>query len=167
MPYAVKEIFFTLQGEGANAGRPAVFCRFSGCNLWTGREEQAKKEGVMDASDVARVVLLMATEHRQFVLDEAPSAHRRTFTIRELAHALDDIAERHRWPTLMATAGADDVVSRWRALPGLVATHRRRGHVDRDVSDPYKRGDRAFDRMTTELDPAVRSIVMWERQFPR
>jgi 7-carboxy-7-deazaguanine synthase (Cx14CxxC type) len=36
--YTVKEIFFTLQGEGANAGRPAVFCRFSGCNLWTGRE---------------------------------------------------------------------------------------------------------------------------------
>src|SRR4051812_397452 len=38
MNYAVKEIFYTLQGEGANAGRPAVFCRFSGCNLWTGRE---------------------------------------------------------------------------------------------------------------------------------
>jgi 7-carboxy-7-deazaguanine synthase len=39
MGYLVKELFFTLQGEGANAGRPAVFCRFSGCNLWTGREE--------------------------------------------------------------------------------------------------------------------------------
>ena len=39
MTYAVKEIFYTLQGEGANAGRPAVFCRFSGCNLWTGREQ--------------------------------------------------------------------------------------------------------------------------------
>lgn len=37
--YTVKEIFYTLQGEGANAGRAAVFCRFSGCNLWTGREE--------------------------------------------------------------------------------------------------------------------------------
>jgi 7-carboxy-7-deazaguanine synthase len=36
--YTVKEIFYTLQGEGANAGRPSVFCRFSGCNLWTGRE---------------------------------------------------------------------------------------------------------------------------------
>jgi 7-carboxy-7-deazaguanine synthase (Cx14CxxC type) len=36
--YTVKEIFYTFQGEGANAGRPAVFCRFSGCNLWTGRE---------------------------------------------------------------------------------------------------------------------------------
>jgi 7-carboxy-7-deazaguanine synthase (Cx14CxxC type) len=36
--YRVKEIFYTLQGEGANTGRPAVFCRFSGCNLWSGRE---------------------------------------------------------------------------------------------------------------------------------
>jgi 7-carboxy-7-deazaguanine synthase len=39
MAYTVKEIFYTLQGEGQNAGRPAVFCRFSGCNLWTGREQ--------------------------------------------------------------------------------------------------------------------------------
>ena len=37
--YSVKEIFYTLQGEGANAGTPAVFCRFAGCNLWSGREE--------------------------------------------------------------------------------------------------------------------------------
>lgn len=39
MTYTVKEIFYTLQGEGMHAGRPAVFCRFSGCNLWTGREQ--------------------------------------------------------------------------------------------------------------------------------
>jgi 7-carboxy-7-deazaguanine synthase len=39
MSYAVKEIFYTLQGEEANTGRAAVFCRFAGCNLWTGREE--------------------------------------------------------------------------------------------------------------------------------
>jgi 7-carboxy-7-deazaguanine synthase len=39
MTYSVKEIFYTLQGEGLRAGRPAVFCRFAGCNLWTGREE--------------------------------------------------------------------------------------------------------------------------------
>src|SRR5262245_29958684 len=39
MPYAVKELFYTLQGEGAQTGRPAVFCRFAGCNLWTGRED--------------------------------------------------------------------------------------------------------------------------------
>lgn len=39
MTYSVKEIFYTLQGEGAQAGRPAVFCRFAGCNLWSGREQ--------------------------------------------------------------------------------------------------------------------------------
>lgn len=39
MTYAVKEIYYTLQGEGAQTGRPAVFLRFAGCNLWTGREE--------------------------------------------------------------------------------------------------------------------------------
>jgi 7-carboxy-7-deazaguanine synthase len=38
MAYSVKEIFYTLQGEGAHSGRPAVFCRFAGCNLWSGRE---------------------------------------------------------------------------------------------------------------------------------
>jgi 7-carboxy-7-deazaguanine synthase (Cx14CxxC type) len=38
MAYSVKELFYTLQGEGRNAGRPAVFCRFAGCNLWSGRE---------------------------------------------------------------------------------------------------------------------------------
>ncbi len=37
--YTVKEVFYTLQGEGVHAGRPAVFCRFAGCNLWTGRAE--------------------------------------------------------------------------------------------------------------------------------
>jgi 7-carboxy-7-deazaguanine synthase (Cx14CxxC type) len=43
MSYAVKEIFYTLQGEGANAGRPAVFLRFAGCNLWTGREQDRER----------------------------------------------------------------------------------------------------------------------------
>jgi 7-carboxy-7-deazaguanine synthase len=41
--YAVKEIFLTLQGEGAHAGRAAVFCRFAGCNLWSGREEDRER----------------------------------------------------------------------------------------------------------------------------
>ena len=39
MSYSVKEIFYSLQGEGLRAGRPAVFCRFAGCNLWSGREQ--------------------------------------------------------------------------------------------------------------------------------
>ena len=41
--YKIKEIYYTLQGEGAHTGRPAVFCRFTGCNLWSGREEDRTK----------------------------------------------------------------------------------------------------------------------------
>lgn len=48
--YKVKEIFFTLQGEGYHAGRPAVFCRFTGCNLWSGREED-RADAVCDFCD--------------------------------------------------------------------------------------------------------------------
>ncbi len=43
MTYKIKEIYYTLQGEGAQTGRPAVFCRFTGCNLWSGREEDRAK----------------------------------------------------------------------------------------------------------------------------
>uniref|UniRef100_B0SX51 7-carboxy-7-deazaguanine synthase n=1 Tax=Caulobacter sp. (strain K31) TaxID=366602 RepID=B0SX51_CAUSK len=43
MTYSVKEIFLTLQGEGGQAGKAAVFCRFAGCNLWTGREQDRRK----------------------------------------------------------------------------------------------------------------------------
>ena len=50
MSYAVKEIFYTLQGEGAHAGRAAVFCRFAGCNLWSGRE-QDRADAVCDFCD--------------------------------------------------------------------------------------------------------------------
>ncbi|MFB6352334.1 MAG: 7-carboxy-7-deazaguanine synthase, partial [Bradymonadaceae bacterium] len=50
MSYSVKEIYYTLQGEGANTGRPAVFCRFSGCNLWSGREAD-REEAVCQFCD--------------------------------------------------------------------------------------------------------------------
>ncbi len=43
LKYKIKEIYFTLQGEGYHSGRPAIFCRFSGCNLWSGREEDREK----------------------------------------------------------------------------------------------------------------------------
>src|SRR2546423_1795616 len=61
MTYAVKEMFYTLQGEGLRAGRPAVFCRFAGCNLWSGpeadRTQALCKPGVRQflvAADVGR-----------------------------------------------------------------------------------------------------------------
>jgi 7-carboxy-7-deazaguanine synthase len=50
MAYAIKEIYYTLQGEGANTGRAAVFCRFAGCNLWSGRE-QDRAEAVCSFCD--------------------------------------------------------------------------------------------------------------------
>ena len=45
MTYSLKEIYYTLQGEGAHTGRPAVFCRFAGCNLWTGLEKDRDSAG--------------------------------------------------------------------------------------------------------------------------
>ena len=48
--YSIKEIFYTLQGEGAQAGRPAVFCRFAGCNLWTGSEAR-REASICDFCD--------------------------------------------------------------------------------------------------------------------
>ena len=42
MTYSVKEIFYTVQGEGVHTGRASVFCRFTGCNLWSGKEEDRK-----------------------------------------------------------------------------------------------------------------------------
>ncbi|MDI3325375.1 7-carboxy-7-deazaguanine synthase [Pontibacterium granulatum] len=48
--YSIKEIFYSLQGEGAHSGRPAIFCRFAGCNLWSGRE-QDRDSAVCDFCD--------------------------------------------------------------------------------------------------------------------
>lgn len=50
MGYAVKEVFYSIQGEGANSGRPAVFCRFAGCNLWSGCEED-REAAICDFCD--------------------------------------------------------------------------------------------------------------------
>jgi 7-carboxy-7-deazaguanine synthase (Cx14CxxC type) len=90
MKYRVKEIFYTLQGEGARSGRPAVFCRFSGCNLWSGREEHRERAicqfcdtdfvgtdgvggGVFDSAEALAAVIssywpLGATEGKRYVV---------------------------------------------------------------------------------------------------
>lgn len=114
------------------------------------------------------LVLVMTSAHKEGVLEESPQAFRRTFTIREFAHALDDIGERHDWAALLRAAGAEDVVSRWRELPALIGANWRRPRaLDRDVVDPFKREDAVFERMREQLEPAVRTITTWERQFPR
>ena len=79
MTYSVKEIFYTLQGEGANAGRPAVFLRFAGCNLWTGREED-------------RATATCTFCDTDFVGTDGPDGGKFR-TARELADAV-----RSRWP---------------------------------------------------------------------
>ena len=84
MTYSVKEIYYTLQGEGARTGRPAVFLRFAGCNLWTGREK-----------DRARAVCNFCDT--EFVGTDGPGGGKF-----KTAEALADAAEGH-WP---ATAGA-------------------------------------------------------------
>ena len=180
-PYAA-----LLLREGLQWARPGAFeVTSAGTHALVGRPMDEASAALLAAKGLAdddfrarllthqlirdqALVLVMASEHKDLVIDEAPAAHRRTLTIRELAHVLEDVGTRHDWQALLDDAGADDVVSRWAALPGLIAVHRRRmRREDRDVVDPYKRGQQAFDRMGLEVDPAVRCIVRWERQFPR
>ncbi len=63
--YAVKEIFYTLQGEGANAGTPAVFCRFAGCNLWSGREADRAKRSANSATPISSAPMARAAAASQ------------------------------------------------------------------------------------------------------
>ena len=58
MTYSVKELFKTLQGEGGQAGRAAVFCRFTGCNLWTGREEDRPSAACRSKKPPARMTTM-------------------------------------------------------------------------------------------------------------
>jgi 7-carboxy-7-deazaguanine synthase (Cx14CxxC type) len=84
MSYAVKEIYYTLQGEGANVGRPAVFVRFAGCNLWSGREE-----------DRAGAVCTFCDT--DFVGTDGPGGGKFT-SARELAAAVAN-----RWPAIYSS----------------------------------------------------------------
>lgn len=112
------------------------------------------------------LVLVMTGGHRETVLDEHPAAHRRTVGIIDLAATLEDVGEHGRWTLLLHERGADDVRSRWRALPEVLAAHRgRRAGRTTDVPDPYGRGEAAFARMAEQLDAAVRAIVLWEAGF--
>ena len=91
MAYTVKEIFYTLQGEGAQVGRPAVFCRFAGCTLWTGREED-RAEAICDFCDT------------DFVGTDGPGGGKFA-TAGDLAAAVDAV-----WPANPAAAARKFVV---------------------------------------------------------
>lgn len=84
MTYSVKEIYYTLQGEGAHSGRPAVFCRFAGCNLWSGLEPDR-------TSAICRFC------DTQFVGTDGPGGGKF-----ESAAALGDAVD-HAWPSQAAT----------------------------------------------------------------
>lgn len=91
MTYAVKEIFYTLQGEGVRAGRPAVFCRFAGCNLWSGRERD-RETAICRFCDT------------EFVGTEGPGGGKFE-TAGELADAIAS-----RWPATFVDGGRPYVV---------------------------------------------------------
>ena len=113
------------------------------------------------------VVLVMESRHREVVIDEAPALHRRTFTILAFAAALEAVGSHDEWSALLDSSGADDVRSRWAAVPGIVAAHAPKRRSSDNVPDPFTKGDAAFDRMAVTIAPAVRTIVEWERRFPR
>jgi 7-carboxy-7-deazaguanine synthase len=103
MSYSVKEIFYTLQGEGAHAGRPAVFCRFAGCNLWSGREA--------DRADATCTFC-----DTDFLGTDGPGGGKFA-----TAHELADAVERHwppRTPVSSLREGPDDAG----AAPYVVCT---------------------------------------------
>lgn len=115
-------------------------------------------------------VLVMTEAHRDGVIEEAPFAFRRTYLIRELAHQLDVIGERHPWPLLIAReSAAPGPLGRWRALPSIIAAESRsirRRLRDQHVTDPIGRSARTFAQMGEELDSAIDRIVRWEASFP-
>lgn len=120
MSYSVKELFYSLQGEGANTGRPAVFCRFSGCNLWSGREAD-RADAACDFCDT------------DFVGTDGDGGAKFS-TAEDLANAIENL-----WPNTEAdqghVQGQNTAVQRFVVLtggePGL--------QVDRDLVDALHR----------------------------
>lgn len=96
MAYRVKEIFYTLQGEGTHAGRPAVFCRFSLCNLWTGRER-----------DRARAVCRFCDT--DFIGTDGPGGGRFE-TAADLARAVADKWPPHGFQPMVVCSGGEPLL---------------------------------------------------------
>jgi 7-carboxy-7-deazaguanine synthase len=145
MAYAVKEIFYTLQGEGRNAGRAAVFCRFAGCNLWSGREADRDQaictfcdtdfvglngEGggrFGDAGALARAIAHAwrgsATEGRLVVLTGGEPLLQLDEALIEQLHALGFEVAVETNGTIAAPAGLDWICVSPKAGTSLVLTH--------------------------------------------
>ncbi|NHA66873.1 arsenate reductase/protein-tyrosine-phosphatase family protein [Phycicoccus flavus] len=179
-PYAA-----VLLQHGLAWARPGAFeVTSAGTHALVGRPMDPGSRALLDAkgipvttaparllvsSSVAQqaMVLVMSERHREVVLDECPSVHRRTLGVLDLARALVAVSGTYHWPELLADAGAKEVRGRWRVLPEmLLAVGAMPGKVT-EVDDPYGRGSDAFGRMARTLDEAVRTIVYWEAQFAR
>lgn len=106
----------------------------------------------------ADLVLTMAAEHRARVLQLEPAALRRTFTIREFGRMLEHLAFDE-----VPDRSSDDIVLRWRELPGAAASVRHRSlaehPLDNDVVDPYRRSDAEYRSMEEQLIPALDTIL--------
>ncbi|MBO6577097.1 MAG: 7-carboxy-7-deazaguanine synthase [Rhodothermales bacterium] len=108
MPYAVKEIYYTLQGEGVHTGRPAVFLRFSGCNLWSGREED-REHATCQFCDT------------DFFGTDGPGGGRYE-TASSLADAVSAIWDRRDAPEMIPVAAPAARDLPWPARPFVVCT---------------------------------------------
>lgn len=178
-PYAA-----ALLREGLTWARPGAFeVTSAGTHALVGRPMDAGSMRILEAkgvstSGVARLlaakvvarqalVLVMEDQHREHVLDECPSVHRRTLGMLDLASALVEVSRTYSWRDLLVDAGAKEVRARWKILPELLLAVGAMPTRATEVEDPYQRGDAAFDRMAAQIDGAVRTIVYWEAQFDR
>lgn len=108
--YAVKEIHSTIQGEGGNAGLPMVFCRFAGCNIWSGREEDREK-----SAPNGMCALWCDTDFRG-----TDGVNGGKYTLDELVKKIDEIGQfTKRWEEKSYTHGV--VKNRFRTIKGVVA----------------------------------------------
>ena len=123
MTYSVKELFYTLQGEGINAGRPAVFCRFSGCNLWSGLESD-RTAAVCKFCDTDFIGTDGHGGGSFKTADDLASAIRATWPGR---------AEAHEKPLVVCTGG--EPLLQLDAAFGLGPAFRRTRDRDRDERD--------------------------------
>lgn len=179
-PYAA-----VLLQEGLSWARPGAFeVTSAGTHALVGRPMDPGSRSILDGVGVTRTgaparllvgkvvaqqafVLVMSDRHRELVLEECPSVHRRTVGIVDLAEALTTVAQTYSWPHLLADSGAKEVRGRWRVLPELLLALGAMPRQVTEVEDPYGRGPDAFARMAGQLDDAVRTITYWEAQFPR
>ncbi len=139
MSYAVKEIFYTLQGEGAHTGRPAVFCRFAGCNLWSGHERD-------------RATAICRFCDTDFVGTDGEGGGKFA-TAGELAAAVAAA-----WPGGAAAARAARVAARAAAVRAAGASAQAAGQAADPAVRAAEATARAVGRSTRAIDPTARAV---------